>query len=431
MESSFHPFKGRAQASLPNRTEEAMSLIPERGADRQPHRPAQEQVELKANRRSDGQPRPDYRTDAERWEAVRTRDPGADGAFFYAVSTTGVFCRPTCASRLPLRENVAFFPTIEAALAAGFRECKRCRPGSLPRELVIVERACAALDADPHGRMTLAQLSDAVHVSPFHLQRLFTRVVGVSPRQYQAAKRGAHLRDALQRGDHVTRAALDAGFNSPSRLYEHAASELGMAPSAYRRKGAGLAVRYACAATPLGQVLVAATDKGICRIAFGDDSRPLVDELRHTLANAELIEDAARIAPFLAEIDAYLNGRRETVDLPLDVAATAFRQRVWDALRRIPYGETRSYTEIAEALGDPRAVRAVAGACAANPVALAIPCHRVVQKGGALAGYRWGLSRKAALLAAEARRTGVPERAPDTERAARSETAQVGEDDRA
>ena len=369
--------------------------------------PTSHKVDQPADQQADQGDRRGYRTDAERWDAVCARDVRADGAFFYGVSTTGVFCRPSCASRLPRRENVAFFATADAARAAGLRECKRCRPGGLPRELAIVERACAALDADPQARMTLAQLSDAVHVSPFHLQRLFTRVVGVSPRQYQAARRGAALRDALQRGDRVTRAALDAGFNSPSRLYENAASELGMAPSVYRKKGVGLAVRYGCAATPLGQVLVAATDKGICRIAFGDEADALVDDLRRTLANAQLIEDPARIGPFFAQIDAYLNGKLETFDLPLDVAATGFRQRVWDALRRIPYGETRSYTQIAEALGAPRAVRAVAGACASNPVALANPCHRVVQKGGALAGYRWGLPRKAALLDAEARGAGV------------------------
>ncbi|MFL6702934.1 MAG: methylated-DNA--[protein]-cysteine S-methyltransferase, partial [Paraburkholderia graminis] len=251
-------------------------------------------------------------------------------------------------------------------------------------------------------RLTLAQLSDAVHLSPFHLQRLFKRVVGVSPRQYQAARRGAALRDALKRGADVTRATLDAGFNSPSRMYESASAELGMAPSEYRRKGAGLTVRYASAPTSLGFVLVAATAKGICKIGFGDDAALLVDELRGEFANADLLEDAERLEPFVAQIDAYLRGTRQHFDLPLDIAATAFRQRVWDALRHIPYGETRSYTEIAEAVGAPRAVRAVASACATNPVALAIPCHRVVQKGGALAGYRWGLPRKAALLDNEA-----------------------------
>jgi AraC family transcriptional regulator of adaptative response/methylated-DNA-[protein]-cysteine methyltransferase len=347
-----------------------------------------------------------WRNDDDRWDAVTRRDREADGAFFYAVKTTGVFCRPSCASRQPRRENVAFFTDAAAARTAGFRDCKRCQPGGLPRELDIVNRACAALDADPQQRLTLAQLSDAVHVSPFHLQRLFKRVVGVSPRQYQAAQRGAALRDALKGGADVTRATLDAGFGSPSRMYDSAPTELGMAPSAYRRKGAGLTVRYASAPTSLGFVLVAATDKGICKIGFGDDATPLIDELRGEFANAELREDAEQLAPFVAQIDAYLRGTRQDFDLPLDIASTAFKQRVWDALRRIPYGETRSYSQIAEAVGSPRAVRAVASACATNPVALAIPCHRVVQKGGALAGYRWGLPRKAALLDNEAQHAG-------------------------
>ena len=350
-----------------------------------------------------------WTTAAERWDAVTQRDPHADGAFFYGVKTTGVFCRPSCASRQPRRENVDFFLTTDAARAAGYRDCKRCQPGRLPRELEIVNRACAALDADPQQRLTLTQLSDAVHVSPFHLQRLFKRVVGVSPRQYQAAQRGAALRDALQRGTDVTRATVDAGFGSPSRMYESAPGELGMAPSAYRRKGAGLTVHYASAPTSLGFVLVAATAKGICKIGFGDDPIALASELRGEFANAELVEDAERLAPFIAQVDAYLHGTRQRFDLPLDIAATAFRQRVWDALRRIPYGETRSYSDIAEAVGSPRAVRVVASACASNPVALAIPCHRVVQKGGALAGYRWGLPRKAALLDAEAQHAGVVE----------------------
>ncbi|OAJ64147.1 bifunctional DNA-binding transcriptional regulator/O6-methylguanine-DNA methyltransferase Ada [Paraburkholderia ginsengiterrae] len=349
---------------------------------------------------------PRWTSDDERWDAVTRREPQADGAFFYAVKTTGVFCRPSCASRQPRRENVAFFADAAAARAAGYRDCKRCQPGGLPRELEIVNRACAALDADPQQRLTLAQLSDAVHVSPFHLQRLFKRVVGVSPRQYQAAQRGAALRDALQRGSDVTRATLDAGFGSPSRMYDSASAELGMAPSAYRRKGAGLTVRYASAPTSLGFVLVAATDKGICKIGFGDDAAMLADDLRGEFANADLLEDVERLAPFIAQIDAYLRGTRQDFDLPLDIAATAFRQRVWDALRRIPYGETRSYSQIAEAVGSPRAVRAAASACATNPVALAIPCHRVVQKGGALAGYRWGLPRKAALLDNEAQHAG-------------------------
>src|SRR6201991_1276705 len=342
-----------------------------------------------------------YSTESDRWAAVSGRDPQADGAFFYAVKTTGVFCRPSCASRQPRRKNVEFFATPDDARAAGYRDCKRCQPGGLPREMEIVNRACAVLDEDPQQRLTLAQLSDAVHVSPFHLQRIFKRVVGVSPRQYQAAQRGAALRDALQRGANVTRATVDAGFGSPSRMYDTAAAELGMAPSEYRRKGAGLRVHYASAQTSLGTVLVAATDRGICKIAFGDDQAELVDGLRDEFANAELVEDAARLAPFVAQIDAYLRGSEQRVDLPLDIAPTAFHQRVWDALRRIPYGETRSYSEIAAAVGSPQAVRAVAGACASNPVALAIPCHRVLHKDGSLSGYRWGAERKAALLDAE------------------------------
>ena len=341
--------------------------------------------------------------DDARWRAVAAHDARADGAFFYGVRTTRVFCRPSCASRQPRRQNVEYFASADDALAAGYRDCKRCRPGGLPRELLVVQRACAALDADPQQRLTLAQLGEAVHLSPFHLQRLFKRVLGVSPRQYQAARRGAALRGALAAGANVTRASADAGFGSPSRLYQSASGELGMAPSAYRRKGAGRAIRYASAPTPLGVVLVAATERGICRIAFGDDAASLVASLRADFANADRVdEDRASIAPFLAQIDAYLRGGRERFELPLDVAASAFQQRVWDALQRIPYGETRSYTQIAESLGVPRAVRAVASACASNPVALAIPCHRVVQKGGSLAGYRWGLTRKAALLEAEA-----------------------------
>ncbi|PLZ02021.1 bifunctional DNA-binding transcriptional regulator/O6-methylguanine-DNA methyltransferase Ada [Burkholderia sp. WAC0059] len=346
----------------------------------------------------------DWSTEADRWRAIVGRDARADGAFFYGVRTTRVFCRPSCASRQPRRENVEFFADTNAARAAGYRECKRCRPGQLPREFEVVQRACAALDADPQRRLTLSQLSDAVHLSPFHLQRLFKRVLGVSPRQYQAARRGAILREALAQGENVTRASADAGFGSPSQLYQSAGAELGMSPSAWRRKGAGRAIRYAVAGTPLGEVLVAATDNGICRVAFGDDAEALVANLHADFANARLTEDADAIAPFVAQIDAWLRGRRERFDLPLDLAATAFQQRVWDALQRIPYGETRSYTQIAETLGMPRAVRAVASACASNPVALVIPCHRVVQKGGALAGYRWGLARKAALLDAEAGR---------------------------
>jgi AraC family transcriptional regulator, regulatory protein of adaptative response / methylated-DNA-[protein]-cysteine methyltransferase len=344
---------------------------------------------------------PVFSTDDSRWEAVVQRDAHADGVFFFAVRTTGVFCRPSCASRAPRRENVEFFTTTDAAETAGYRACKRCQPTRLPRELAIVERACKVLDAHPQQRMTLAQLSDEVHISPFHLQRLFSRIVGISPRQYQAAQRAGVLRDALQRGRDVTRATHDAGFGSPSRMYDAVPAELGMTPSAYKRQGAGLTVRYTTAATPLGIVIVAATDKGVCKIAFGDDATTLVDQLASDFSQAERLEDAAQLEPFVAQIRAYLQGTRERFDLPLDIGATAFQRRVWDALRQIPYGQTRSYSDIAETLGSPRAVRAVANACASNPVALAIPCHRVIGKDGAIAGYRWGTSRKETLLDTE------------------------------
>lgn len=265
---------------------------------------------------------------------------------------------------------------------------------------------CAVLDVS--DRATLAELSAAVHVSPLHLQRLFKLMVGVSPRQYQAARRGAALRDALEGAAPGTRAAVDASYQSSSRVYEAVPRELGMVPSVFWRKGAGLRIEYATAEyatapTPLGQVLVAATERGICKIAFGNAIASLVADLNYSFANAECVAAPERLAPFLAEIDAYLRGSSERIALPLDISSTAFQQRVWETLQKIPYGETRGYAQIAEAVGSPRAVRAVANACASNPVALAIPCHRVIHKDGVATGYRWGTARKVALLAAEAR----------------------------
>lgn len=357
----------------------------------------------------------DYATDDARWQAVLAHDGAADGHFFFAVRTTGVFCRPSCKSRAPRRENVRFFDSSDAALAAGFRECKRCRPLRAPRDIELVARACAVLATRVDERLTLAQLSEAVHMSPYHLQRVFTRVTGVSPRRYQATLRAERLRDKLREGASVTGAALDAGFDSATPLRNAARVHLGMTPSAYRKRGAGATVTYATAPTRLGTALVAATEHGVCKIAFGDDGAKLVDELRDEFSNATLVRDAGRVASYIERIDAYLDGRADAADLPFDVVATAFQRRVWDALRQIPYGETRSYTDIAAELGVPNAVRAVASACAANPVALVIPCHRVVQKSGALAGYRWGVQRKAALLDGERggglARTGTRERA--------------------
>lgn len=344
-----------------------------------------------------------YASDEARWQAVRAHDPAADGHFFYAVRTTGVFCRPSCKSRAPRRENVLFFASADAAMAAGFRACKRCQPMRVPRDIEQVARACTVLAARLDKPVTLAQLSDAVHLSPYHLQRVFTRVIGVSPRRYHANLRAERLRETLRYAGSVTDGALDAGFQSASPLRNAARAHLGMTPSAYRKRGAGRTIAYATARTRLGPVLVAATECGVCRIAFGDDQALLLEKLHAEFSHANLVCDPPRLARYVERIDAYLDGRSDATDLPFDVVATAFQRRVWEALRRIPYGQTRSYTDIALELGVPNAVRAVAAACAANPVALVIPCHRVVQKSGALAGYRWGLQRKAALLDAERR----------------------------
>jgi AraC family transcriptional regulator of adaptative response/methylated-DNA-[protein]-cysteine methyltransferase len=280
-----------------------------------------------------------FATAPRRWQAVSTRERAADGHFVYAVKTTGVFCRPSCASRQPRRENVEFFASTEQAEAAGYRSCKRCQPTGIRRELDIVQRTSALLAAHPEERLSLAQLSAAVHVSPFHLQRLFKRVVGVSPRQYQASLRVEAFRSGLQQASSVTAATFDAGYGSASRMYEAAPGRLGMAPSAYRKKGAGARLGYGLATTPLGMMLVAATERGVCKIDFGDDAQALRTALHAEFANARIECDDALVAPFIARIQAYLRGRHhplDLLDLPLDIAATAFQERVWSALRQVP-----------------------------------------------------------------------------------------------
>ncbi|CBW73611.1 ADA regulatory protein / O6-methylguanine-DNA methyltransferase (EC 2.1.1.63) [Mycetohabitans rhizoxinica HKI 454] len=357
----------------------------------------------------------DYASDDARWAAVRAHDPCADGYFFFAVRTTGVFCRPSCKSRAPRRENVRFFESADAAMAEGFRACKRCQPLRAPREVELVARACSVLAERIDERVTLAQLGDAVHTSPYHLQRVFSRMMGISPRQYHANLRAERLRETLRSASSVTDAALGAGFESASPLRNAARGHLGMTPSAYRRQGAGMTIAYAIASTRLGPILIAATERGLCKVAFGDDEASLLHALHEEFRHAKRVCDPERLAHYVERIDAYLDGRADPTHLPFDGVATAFQRRVWDALRRIPYGQTRSYTEVAAELGVPNAVRAVAAACAANPVALVIPCHRVVQKSGALAGYRWGLQRKAALLDAERRDGDVRAATPGSE----------------
>lgn len=342
--------------------------------------------------------------DEERWQAVLQREAAAEGLFYYAVLSTGIYCRPTCPSRRPRRENVRFYDSIPAAEAAGFRPCQRCRPRHLSTEQRVVaqvEQLLCTAEESP----TLQELGEAVGLSPFHLQRLFKKATGLSPRQYAARHRAQRLKEQLKAGSSVSQALYEAGYGSSRALYESARGELGMTPGAYRRGGAGQRIAYAWAQSPLGPVLVAATERGLCALRFSEDLQEARASLAAEFPRAELYESPGDLTPYLEAIQAHLAGSLPVLDLPLDLRATPFQQRVWEALRAIPYGERRSYKQIAEVIKQPSAVRAVARACATNPIALAIPCHRVVRSDGDLSGYRWGVERKEALLRQESART--------------------------
>ena len=337
-----------------------------------------------------------FADDATRWQAVLGRDPAADGVFYYGVRSTGVYCRPTCPSRRPRRDNVAFFGTPEAAERAGFRACQRCHPTAVSAQQQAVARVQHLLET-VEPTPSLAELGEAVGLSPQHLQRTFKRTTGLSPKEYTDARRAERLKAGLQNGASVTEALYDAGYGSSRAVYDAAGAHLGMTPSAYRRGGRGERVAYALTDSPLGRLLVAATDRGVCAVRFGEDDG-LVRGLQAEFPQATLVADPAAVEPYSRAVLEHLAGRQPRLDLPLDVQASAFAQRVWAALRAIPYGETRSYREVAQMIGAPNAVRAVARACATNPVAVVVPCHRVVRTGGALSGYRWGVERKRALL---------------------------------
>lgn len=339
-----------------------------------------------------------------KWQQVLARDARQDGRFVFAVRTTGVYCRPSCPSRRPRHDSVEFFAGPHEAERAGYRACLRCKPTQVPEQAQYVQRARQLLD-NAEGVVTLAQLSKRVGLSPFHLQRLFKRATGLSPREYQSARRMQHVKAGLRRGDDVTTALYDAGFGSPSRLYENANQQLGMTPGAYRRGGAGTTIVFAIAATRFGRMLVAATERGLCAVRFGESATELEHGLREEFHAAQLRRDDSAMGRYVEPLLASLRGENTTIDLPLDVRATAFQRKVWETLRQIPRGETRSYSEVAREIGDPQAVRAVARACASNPVAIAVPCHRVVRSDGALAGYRWGVERKKKLLEAEQSRS--------------------------
>lgn len=337
------------------------------------------------------------------WKAVRANDTRFDGAFVLGVKTTGIYCKPSCRARLPKRENVDFYSSPETAESRGFRACKRCRP----REVAFVDpqtekviKACELIERDEF--LSLEDLAAAVGSSSFHLQRSFKEIIGISPKKYAEAKRMERFREELRGGSEVVDAMYDAGFGSSSRLYEKAVENMGMTPAIYKKGGVGMKINFTIADCELGKLLVARTKRGVCSVTFGDDADSLRAGLGKEFPNAEIAEDAKDLKTAIDAILKYLAGKNRRLVLPLDLQATAFQMQVWDFLRKIPYGETRSYSEVAEAIGDKKKVRAVAQACAKNRVAVVIPCHRVVASDGKLSGYRWGVERKKKLLENEA-----------------------------
>jgi AraC family transcriptional regulator, regulatory protein of adaptative response / methylated-DNA-[protein]-cysteine methyltransferase len=335
------------------------------------------------------------------WKMVVDRSATAEAMFVYAVRTTGIYCRPSCPSRRPLRESVEFYPTSELAERAGYRACKRCTPTQEHPQLRTLTAACSYLDRHDNGTVKLQELGKAVGLSPFHVQRIFRRCLGISPRQYQQARRIERFRQQVTQGDTVTTALYEAGFGSSSRLYEGAHAQLGMTPAELRGGGKDIHIRYSISDSPLDKMLVAVTEVGLCAISFGLLESELEDDLAARFPLAELRRDQEGLGSVVRQVLTQLSEHPVALDLPLDVRATAFQKRVWTALQQIPRGETRTYGEIARSLGQPTAVRAVARACSQNPVAVVIPCHRVVGKSGRLTGYRWGLQRKQNLLALE------------------------------
>lgn len=337
------------------------------------------------------------------WRAVIANDIRFDGVFYLCVRTTAIYCRPSCRARLPLRKNVTFVATTGEAEKLGMRACLRCRPNEIgttsDRQAAKFARACEMIDGDTS--LTLDRLAAELGLSPSHFQRSFKTAVGISPKKYADAKRIEKFKSEISSGSDVTAALYDAGFASSSRLYEKASETLGMSPRTYKKGGSGMSMEYAIADCELGRMLVARTEKGVCSVTFGTDDTELIDGLHREFPNATIAAGDERLRPLVEDIIRHISGKSRNIELPLDVQATAFQIRVWQELRRIPYGETVSYGRIAEQLGDKNKVRAVAGACAANRLAVLIPCHRVVGTNGKLTGYKWGVERKRQLLEKE------------------------------
>jgi len=342
--------------------------------------------------------------DDQLWQAVMAKDARFDGQFVFAVSSTGVYCRPSCPSRRAHRERVKFFELPAAAEQAGFRACLRCQPQRarvLDPQMEMVQRVCRVLNSNDSETVKLAELATHAGVSAFHLQRTFKRVMGISPRQYVAARRIDNFKTLVRKGDSVTTALYDSGFNSSSRLYEHAAEELGMTPATYSRGGRGVNINYTIVSSSMGRLLVAMTDRGVCAVRMGDSDSDLETDLREEFPQAQITRADSALRDPVQKILNHLDNNEPRLDLPIDVRSTAFQRQVWEKLRAIPYGQTVSYGDVAKALGKPGAVRAVGRACATNPVALVIPCHRVVREDKSLGGYRWGLERKKKLIESE------------------------------
>lgn len=340
------------------------------------------------------------------WQAFSNNDKRFDGIFFTGVKTTGIFCKPSCTARLPKRENIEFYQTWQEAENKGFRACLRCHPknlGEVDPQTKTVLKACELLETEEN--IALEELSETLKLSPAHLQKTFKEIIGVSPKKYAENLRLSKFKTNLKQGNDIVTAMYESGYGSSSRLYENVSSKLGMTPKTYQKGGKGMKIEYTVTDCELGKMLVAQTEKGVCAVTFGDDEKFLAEKLKSEYPNAEISKNQTNLKEYVETILENLSGKNKRIDLPIDVQATAFQIQVWEELRKIPFGETISYKQLAESLGNPKAVRAVASACAANQVAVVIPCHRVIGSDGSLSGYRWGIERKKQLLETEARKT--------------------------